>query len=108
MGGTGTGKTHLATAIAVNHVRLGKRCRYFGPVDLLNRLEREQADGRAGRLVEQLGRVVKRARQLFFGLSGGQPFTGLLIDMRGRVLALAQAPQGGVRSKKQLREKAIK
>jgi DNA replication protein DnaC len=54
VGGTGTGKSHLAIAIAANSVRQGKRCRYFSVVDLVNKLEREQADGLAGRTTEQL------------------------------------------------------
>ena len=39
VGGTGTGKTHLATAIIANVVRAGARGRYFNTVDLVNRLE---------------------------------------------------------------------
>ncbi|ABK45192.1 IstB domain protein ATP-binding protein [Magnetococcus marinus MC-1] len=57
VGGTGTGKTHLAIAVAANCIRLGKRCRYFSVVDLVNKLEREQADGLAGRLAEKLLRT---------------------------------------------------
>ena len=49
VGGTGTGKTHLAIAIARACIRGGVRGRYFNVVDLVNRLEAEgaQAD-RAG------------------------------------------------------------
>jgi DNA replication protein DnaC len=54
VGGTGTGKSHLAIAIATHSVRQGKRCRYFSVVDLVNKLEREQADGLAGRTTEKL------------------------------------------------------
>ena len=75
VGGTGTGKTHLAIAIASNCVRLGKRCRYFSVVDLVNKLEREQTDGLAGRLMEQLLRtdllVLDELGYLPFSKSGG-------------------------------------
>jgi DNA replication protein DnaC len=57
VGGTGTGKTHLAIAIAANCVRQGGRCRYFSVVNLVNQLEREQADGKTGRMTERLLRV---------------------------------------------------
>ena len=39
VGGTGTGKTHLASAITANVVREGARGHYFNTVDLVNRLE---------------------------------------------------------------------
>lgn len=57
VGGTGTGKTHLAIAIAANAVRQGRRCRWFGTVDLVNRLELLQQNGKAGQLAEQLLRM---------------------------------------------------
>ncbi len=50
VGGTGTGKTHLATAITANVVRAGARGRYFNTVDLVNRLE-EETQPRQGRHV---------------------------------------------------------
>jgi len=43
-------------------------------------------------LINVAGRVIKRARQLFVRLSGDHPFADLLIDMRGRIMVLAQAP----------------
>ena len=46
VGGTGTGKTHLAIAIARSCIRAGSRGRFFTTVDLVNRLE---AEARAGR-----------------------------------------------------------
>ena len=46
VGGTGTGKSHLAIAIARSCIRAGSRGRFFNTVDLVNRLE---AEGRAGR-----------------------------------------------------------
>jgi DNA replication protein DnaC len=55
IGGTGTGKTHLATAIGVEAIaRHGKRVRFYSTVDLVNALEQEKANGKAGRLAHQL------------------------------------------------------
>ena len=42
VGGTGTGKTHLAIAIARSCIRSGARGRFFNVVDLVNRLETER------------------------------------------------------------------
>jgi len=58
IGGPGTGKTHLATAIAVSGIALqGKRVRFYSTVDLVNVLEREKRDGKAGRLAMSLMRM---------------------------------------------------
>ena len=58
IGGPGTGKTHLATAIAVSGITLhGKRVRFHSTVDLVNILEREKRDGRAGRIALSLMRM---------------------------------------------------
>lgn len=55
IGGTGTGKTHLATALGVEAINShGKRVRFFSTVDLVNALEQEKAVGKAGRLAHQL------------------------------------------------------
>ena len=40
VGGTSTGKTHLAIAIAGSCIRSGVRGRFFNVVDIVNRLER--------------------------------------------------------------------
>jgi DNA replication protein DnaC len=58
IGGPGTGKTHLATAIGVAGIaRHGKRVRFYSTVDLVNALEREKADGKVGRIAIQLARL---------------------------------------------------
>jgi DNA replication protein DnaC len=58
IGGPGTGKTHLATAIGVSSiVRHGKRVRFYSTVDLVNALEREKREGKAGRLALNLVRM---------------------------------------------------
>jgi DNA replication protein DnaC len=57
-GSPGTGKTHLATAIAVSGIALqGKRVRFYSTVDLVNVLEREKRDGKAGRIALALMRM---------------------------------------------------
>ena len=58
IGGPGTGKTHLATAIAVSGIAAqGKRVRFYSTVDLVNGLEREKRDGKAGRMALALLRI---------------------------------------------------
>lgn len=54
VGGTGTGKTHLATALGVAAIHHSKRVRFYNAVDLVNQLEREKQQGKAGNLAKQL------------------------------------------------------
>jgi len=54
VGGTGTGKTHLATALARQAILQGKRARFFSVVDLVNQLDAEKRVGHAGRLATRL------------------------------------------------------
>jgi len=56
VGGTGTGKTHLAIAIAAHAVRKGYRARFYNLVDLANDLEQEKAAGNGGKLTARLAR----------------------------------------------------
>jgi len=58
IGGPGTGKTHLATAIAVSGIASkGKRVRFYSTIDLVNLLEKEKRDGHAGRIAATLMRM---------------------------------------------------
>lgn len=57
VGSTGTGKTHLATALGVAAIHVGKRVRFFNAVDLVNRLEREKKQEKSGHLAKQLCQV---------------------------------------------------
>jgi DNA replication protein DnaC len=58
IGGPGTGKTHLATAIGVEALRAhGRRVRFFSTVELVNALELEKATGRAGQIANRLAHV---------------------------------------------------
>ena len=51
IGGPGTGKTHLATALGVSGItRHARRVRFYSTVDLVNALEQEKVAGKAGRL----------------------------------------------------------
>jgi len=76
VGGTGTGKTHLAIAIARACIRDGARGRFFNVVDLVNKLEAEGRSGRQGRMADTLGRldfvVLDELGYLPFAQSGGQ------------------------------------
>jgi DNA replication protein DnaC len=57
VGGTGTGKSHLAIAIARALIRSGLRGRFFNVVDLVNQLESEARAGRQGRIADHLTRL---------------------------------------------------
>lgn len=54
VGGTGTGKSHLAIAISSQAVRNGLKARFFNVVDLVNQLEQEKMAGRAGYIAQRL------------------------------------------------------
>jgi DNA replication protein DnaC len=76
IGGTGTGKSHLAIAIARSCIRGGARGRFYTVVDLVNRLESEARAGRQGRLADYLTRldfaVLDELGYLPFAQTGGQ------------------------------------
>ena len=82
VGGTGTGKTHLAVAIARQAIKSGAKGRFFNLVDLVNQLEQEKLDGRGGRLATQLARldllVLDELGYLPFSKAGGQLLFHLL------------------------------
>jgi len=54
VGGTGSGKTHLATSLGRTAIRQGKRVRFYSVVDLVNQLDAEKREGHAGRLAGRL------------------------------------------------------
>ncbi len=76
VGGTGTGKTHLAIAIVRACIRNGARGRFFNVVDLVNKLEAEGRAGRQGRMADYLSRmdfvVLDELGYLPFAQTGGQ------------------------------------
>jgi DNA replication protein DnaC len=85
IGGPGTGKTHVATALgvqAVEHHR--KKVRFFSTVELVNALEQDKAQGRGGQTAERMVRldlvVLDELGHLPFSASGGALLFHLLRD----------------------------
>jgi DNA replication protein DnaC len=76
VGGTGTGKTHLAIAISRQAIRDGHRVRFYNLLDLVNRLEQEKLAGQGGRTADRLARidlvVLDELGYLPFSGNGGQ------------------------------------
>ena len=76
VGGTGTGKTHLALGIGLSLLRLKHRVRFFNVVDLANQLEQEKQSGKPGKLAAQLCRfdcvILDELGYLPFSKNGGQ------------------------------------
>ncbi|WP_376768053.1 IS21-like element helper ATPase IstB [Jiella pelagia] len=76
VGGTGTGKTHLAVGIVRACIRASARGRFFNVVDLVNKLDAEARGGKQGRTADLLGRldflVLDELGYLPFAQTGGQ------------------------------------
>jgi DNA replication protein DnaC len=89
VGGTGTGKTHLAIALARQVIALGGNAKYFGVVDLVNKLEAEKRQGRAGRLANRLSYqdvvVLDELGYLPFSADGGALLFHLISKLYERV-----------------------
>lgn len=92
IGGTGTGKTHLAIAIARQAIRNGARGKFFNMVDLVNQLEQEKLAGRGGKLADSLARldlvVLDELGYLPFSKSGGQLLFHLIARLYERTSLL--------------------
>ena len=76
IGGPGTGKTHIATALGIQAVQHHhKKVRFFATVDLVNALEQEKALNKASQLAERLLRldliILDELGYLPFSPSGG-------------------------------------
>ena len=89
IGGPGTGKTHLCTALGVAGItRHGKRVRFYSTVDLVNALEREKAEGKAGRIAANLMRmdavILDELGYLPFSQAGGALLFHLLSKLYER------------------------
>ena len=76
VGGSGTGKTHLAVSIGLHLLRLKRKVRFFNVVDLTNHLEQERHSGKPRRLAAQLCRfdcvILDELGYLPFSKNGGQ------------------------------------
>ncbi len=89
VGGPGTGKTHIATALgvqAIEHHR--KRVRFFSTVELVNALEQEKAQGKAGQIAGRLAYsdlvILDELGYLPFSASGGALLFHLLSKLYER------------------------
>jgi DNA replication protein DnaC len=89
IGGPGTGKSHVATALgvqAIEHHR--KRVRFFSTVELVNALEQEKVQGKAGKIAEALIKtdlvILDELGYLPFSTSGGALLFHLLSKLYER------------------------
>ena len=89
IGGPGTGKSHIVTALgiqAVEHHR--KKVRFYSTVELVNALEQEKAHGKSGQLAERLVRldlvILDELGYLPFSASGGALLFHLLSQLYER------------------------
>ena len=76
VGGTGSGKSHLAISIAKQSIRNGGKARFYNILDLVNQLEQEKLDNRGGKMAEHLVRhdlvILDELGYLPFSKNGGQ------------------------------------
>ena len=89
VGGPGTGKTHIATAIGVHAIEHHhKRVRFFSTVELVNALEQEKAQGRSGQIAGRLAHsdlvILDELGYLPFSASGGALLFHLLSKLYER------------------------
>lgn len=75
VGGTGTGKTHIAIALGGALINQGKKARFHNAVDLINTLIKEQAEGKTGKIIRQLTQmdcvIIDELGYIPFPKSGG-------------------------------------
>ncbi|MCP4995279.1 MAG: ATP-binding protein, partial [Gammaproteobacteria bacterium] len=75
VGGTGTGKTHVAIALGTALINHGKKIRFHNAVDLINALIREQAEGNTCKIIRQLSQthcvIIDELGYIPFPKSGG-------------------------------------
>lgn len=75
VGGTGTGKTHIAIALGTSLITQGKKVRFHNAVDLINALIKEQAEGNTGKIIRQLSQtdcvIIDELGYIPFPKSGG-------------------------------------
>jgi DNA replication protein DnaC len=89
VGGAGTGKSHLAIAIASQAVKSSRKARFYNVVNLVNQLEKEKSSGRSGYLVERLRTVdvvvLDELGYLPFSQAGGALLFHLISQLYERV-----------------------
>ena len=92
IGGTGTGKSHLAIAIARSCIRGGAKARFFNVVDLVNQLQAETKLDQTGRIADRLTRVdlvvLDELGYLPFAETGGQLLFHLVSQLYERTSLL--------------------
>jgi len=93
IGGPGTGKTHLATAIGVQAIlHHHRRVRCFSSIELLNALEQEQAAGKAGAIAQRLTHadlvILDELGYLPFSQAGGALLFHLLSQLYERTTVI--------------------
>jgi DNA replication protein DnaC len=89
VGGPGTGKSHIATALAVHAVEHHrKKARFYSTVELVNALEQDKAEGKSGQIAERLVRcdlvILDELGYLPFSASGGALLFHLLSKLYER------------------------
>ncbi|NVO15277.1 MAG: ATP-binding protein [Rhodoplanes sp.] len=89
VGGPGTGKTHIATALGVQAVEQHhKRVRFFSTIELVNALELEKTRGKAGQIAGRLVHsdlvILDKLGYLPFSASGGALLFHLLSKLYER------------------------
>ena len=89
IGGPGTGKTHVATALGIQAIEHHRRkVRFFSTIELVNALEQEKAKGKAGEIAEALTKldlvILDELGYLPFSASGGALLFHLLSKLYER------------------------
>jgi len=89
IGGPGTGKTHVATALGIQAIEHHRRkVRFLSTIELVNALEQEKAKGKAGQIAESLTRldlvILDELGYLPFSTSGGALLFHLLSKLYER------------------------
>lgn len=89
IGGPGTGKTHVATALGIQAIeRHRRKVRFLSTIELVNALEQEKAKGKAGQIAESLTRldlvILDELGYLPFSASGGALLFHLLSKLYER------------------------
>ena len=89
IGGPGTGKTHVATALGIQAVEHHRRkVRFFSTIELVNALEQEKVKGKAGQIAEAMTKldlvILDELGYLPFSASGGAMLFHLLSKLYER------------------------